>query len=357
MKKFAIFLPQFHEIEDNNKWWGKGYTEWTCVKNAKPLYGGHNQPKIPLNNNYYDLTDKNTVKWQTEIANEYGIDGFIYYHYYFTGKLIMEKPAENLLMWKDIPQKFFFCWANHTWVKGKGPDRKILIEQEYGDEKDWERHINYLMNFFKDERYEKKDNKPLLMIYNSNFKEKKSMIDFFETKCIEQGFKGIYIIETYTGSPQKKDVSSFVENTTDQTNMIYYREPNVATSVYYKRRPWLRLYHKFLREGNRKIFKNKVAKISGEKLYNIMKRYDISNTEDKLITRGLFFEWDNTPRHASRGYVISPPEYESFKEYIKLIKDDEYVFINAWNEWAEGMMLEPTESLKYKYLEWIKSVD
>ena len=357
MKKFAIFLPQFHEIEENNIWWGKGYTEWTCVKNAKPLFRGHIQPQIPLNNNYYDLTNKDTVEWQTKLANSYGIDGFIYYHYYFSGKMIMEKPAENLLLWKDIPQKFFFCWANHTWIKGKGKNRKVLIKQEYGNEKNWIEHIDYLMKFFLDERYEKKDNKPILMIYNSNFKEKKEMIELFDKKCIENGFAGIYIIETYTGVPYKKELSEFINNTSLQTNMIYYREPNVSTSVYYKYRPWVRLFHKFLREGDRKILKRKVAHIDGEKLYQIMKSYNINIQTEKQITRGLFFEWDNTSRHKYRGYVITPPQYKTYKEYIELIKNDEYVFINAWNEWAEGMMLEPTENLKFKYLEWIKCID
>ena len=112
MKKFAIFLPQFHEIEENNKWWGKGFTEWTNVRNAKPLYKGHEQPKQPLNGDYYNLLEKETVRKQTQLLNEYGLDGFVYYHYYFCGKKIMEKPAENLLKWKDIDQKFFFCWAN-----------------------------------------------------------------------------------------------------------------------------------------------------------------------------------------------------------------------------------------------------
>ena len=132
MKKFAFFLPQFHEIPENDKWWGKGFTEWTNVKNARSLFKGHVQPKHPLNDNYYNLLDKSTVEWQTKLMNQYGIDGFIYYHYYFTGKLLLEKPAENLLKWKDIPQNFFFCWANHTWNRSWEGKTDILLEQKYG---------------------------------------------------------------------------------------------------------------------------------------------------------------------------------------------------------------------------------
>ena len=108
MKKFAFYLPQFHEVEENDKWWGKGFTEWVNVKKAQPLYKGHVQPKVPENQNYYNLLDKSTVEWQTELMKNYNVDGLIYYHYYFTGKKLLEKPAENLLKWKEINQPFFW---------------------------------------------------------------------------------------------------------------------------------------------------------------------------------------------------------------------------------------------------------
>ncbi|MFQ6803814.1 MAG: glycoside hydrolase family 99-like domain-containing protein [Lachnospiraceae bacterium] len=108
MKKFAIYLPQFHEIPENDEWWGKGFTEWTNVKKAVPLYEGHIQPKVPYNNNYYCLDNPSVLQWQNEIASSHGIEGMIFYHYYFTGKLLLEKPAEILLKNKNIPMKFFF---------------------------------------------------------------------------------------------------------------------------------------------------------------------------------------------------------------------------------------------------------
>ena len=131
MRIFATFLPQFHSIPENDEWWGRGFTEWNNVRKMRPLFRGHKQPVHPLNNNYYDLLEKNTVIWQTELMNEYGIDGLMYYHYWFNGKMLLEKPAENLLRWKDIDQPFFFCWANHSWIKKS--ENQILIEMKYGN--------------------------------------------------------------------------------------------------------------------------------------------------------------------------------------------------------------------------------
>lgn len=354
MKIFAIYLPQFHEIEENNNWWGKGFTEWTHVKAAKPLFDGHDQPRIPKNNYYYNLMDKETVLWQTELAKKYGIEGFAYYHYYFSGKLIMEKPAENFLKWKDIDHKFFFCWANHTWVQGKGANRKILIEQTYGDIEDWEKHYAYLLQFFKDERYEKIDNKPLLMIYVNQFDKKKEMLSYFEKRCIEEGFNGIYIIETYTGRTDKRSKKQFTETLTEQSEMVYYREPNVSIMTYYHRHPLTRLLHKMMREKNIPYLSNKVAVIEGSDLYKLMLKMEYPSIKSRKVAHGIFFEWDNTPRHKRRGYIVKPPERKLFNSYLERIQSDEYVFINAWNEWAEGMMLEPSESLGSKYLNWLE---
>ena len=352
MKKFAIYLPQFHEIEENNLWWGEGFTEWTNVKSAKKLFDKHIQPQVPLAQNYYDLLDKKTVGWQTELANKYGVDGFIYYHYYFEGKLIMEKPAENLLKWKDINQRFFFCWANHTWLKGHGDNREVLIEQTYGDEQSWEQHFNYLLPFFKDDRYEKCNNKPMFMIYMAELPNKKAMLDYFDKKCKENGFDGIYVIETYMGDLSAKDINSFLKLMTEQSKLIYLREPNVGVRLYMNKNPLYRLKQKILKNLSLNFPGKWVATISGNKLFDLVTRYYDVVFENYKLSHGVYFAWDNTPRHGKRGYIITEPSENKFREYaIKL--QDEYVFINAWNEWAEGMMMEPTEYNKFKYLEWV----
>ncbi|MCR5609856.1 MAG: glycoside hydrolase family 99-like domain-containing protein [Lachnospiraceae bacterium] len=349
MKKYAIFLPQFHEIEENNEWWGKGFTEWVNVKRAKALYKNHCQPKHPLNNNYYNLMDKKVAEWQTSLLNEYKIDGMIYYHYYFNGKKLLEKPVENLLLWKDIKQPFFFCWANHSWVRSWNGTSEMLMEQSYGKKDDWETHFQYLLKFFKDERYEKVNNKPMFMLFRSNFEEKEELFKYFNVRCREEGFNGLYLIESYHG---EITIDQFNDELCSITSLIYYREPAVTQRLALANR---NITERVIGKGQSLLrkagFYKKPVIIDGNRLM----RWKINNEPmgDK-VGHGLWFEWDNTPRHKHRGYIITPYEKKYFQEYINLIKDEEFLFLNAWNEWAEGMMIEPTEENGYKYLEWIK---
>ncbi|MGO5292977.1 glycoside hydrolase family 99-like domain-containing protein [Porcincola sp. LCP21S3_C12] len=134
MKTIAFYLPQFHETPENNKWWGKGFTEWTNMKKAKPLFEGHYQPRVPLNKNYYDLSNPNTIRWQAELAKENGIYGFCLYHYWFNGKLLLQKPVELLRDNKDIDIHYCLCWANENWTNGWVSDKaNILIEHNFND--------------------------------------------------------------------------------------------------------------------------------------------------------------------------------------------------------------------------------
>lgn len=352
MKKYAFFLPQFHEIPENNEWWGKRFTEWTNVKKAVPLFKGHKQPKKPFDNEYYNLLDKDTVIKQTQLMHEYKVDGLIYYHYYFCGKKLLEKPAENLLHWKDINQNFFFCWANHSWKKTWDGSSALLQEQIYGNINDWNEHFNYLLPFFQDSRYEKKDNKPLFMIFNANFPEKKDIFEFFDSKCRDYGFNGIYLIESY-GGKYPEDYSMFRNNITSVTQKIFFREMNVSNKLYVKRLenlPYRTV--RFAKKGLCHLFNRPyVLQTPGNMLYKAI--INIEPYEDNII-HGLFFEWDNTPRHGYRGHVISPPSKKMFFRAMNKMKNYDYVFFNAWNEWCEGMILEPTKENGYKYLEWIK---
>lgn len=347
IKKYAFFLPQFHEIEENNKWWGKGFTEWVNVKKANPLFKNHNQPKVPLDG-YYNLLDKKTVINQTNLMNKNQIDGLIYYHYYFKGKKLLEKPAENLLKWKDINQKFFFCWANHSWIKSWNGTKDLLIEQVYGNQGDWEEHFQYLLQFFCDERYVKENNKPLLMIFKSDFIEKNEMFKYFEKRCKESGFNGICLIETYSAINGTKSFDSFRKNISSVTSYVFFREPTYGLSVYSN--SIKNIPYRFVSKFKRLFGMRTIRKYSGN---NIYKSSINTIVKGDNILHGLFFEWDNTPRHGERGYVIKPVNNKYFRKYMSLISDEPYVFINAWNEWAEGMILEGTVDSKYKYLEWI----
>lgn len=353
MRCFALFLPQFHEIPENNIWWGKGFTEWTKIRQAKSFYKGHEQPQKPLNENYYNLLEKKTVEWQTDLMQKHKIDGFIYYHYYFCGKKLLEKPAENLLKWKDIQQPFFFCWANHTWYRSWNNSKKVLMEQTYGTKEDWKQHFDYLLPFFKDIRYEKKNNRPVFMIFKSEFAEKQEIFDYYDEQCKENGFDGIYLIETYFEINSESSLNTFEKGLCRQTELIYLREPNVVLNLYHKKPVYL--LENIIRKVKKILADNGVnmgiLPYNGNQIYDVMIHSVIKNQK---LAHGIFFEWDNTPRHSLRGYIITPPDKEKFFEYMNLIKDDEYIFINAWNEWAEGMVLEPTEHNGYKYLDWIK---
>lgn len=343
MRIFSFYLPQYHEIPENNEWWGKGFTEWTNVKKAKPLFKGHMQPIHPLNHNYYNLMEKDTVEWQTQIMKDYGLTGMIYYHYYFCGRKLLEKPAENLLRWKDIEQPFFFCWANHSWKKTWNGSSQLLVEQTYGNEKDWEDHFQYLLPFFQDSRYEKINNKPVFMFFVSDFSFREKIISYFDKRCKDYGFKGIFIVNAVINP---KDVKKINDSNIDE--VWHLREPSVSISIYNASLKYIpyRIACKM-----RKIISSKyVYKYNGDTLLKGRTDFVCSY---KYIP-GAFWGWDNTPRHGSRGYIITSPSKENFMKYMDSIKDSEYVFINAWNEWCEGMILEPTEENGYKFLEWIK---
>ncbi|MCD7820315.1 MAG: glycoside hydrolase family 99-like domain-containing protein, partial [Lachnospiraceae bacterium] len=167
VKIIPFYLPQFHTIPENDKWWGKGFTEWTNVRKAVPLFEGHQQPKLPLGDHFYNLLDDETKIWQAELAKQYGIFGFCYYHYWFkNGKRLLEKPAEQMLKNKDIDLPFCFCWANENWSRNwDGGNHEIIMAQEYGGKREWEMHFQYLLPFFRDKRYITMNGKPLFIIY------------------------------------------------------------------------------------------------------------------------------------------------------------------------------------------------
>lgn len=182
MKLISFYLPQFHEIPENNDAWGNGFTEWTNVKKAQSLYLGHYQPRIPLHNNYYNLLNVHTMEWQDRLARKVGIYGFCFYHYWFNGRLVLEKPVENWLKDKKIKTNFCFAWANEPWTKtwhGAGGNKEILIPQTYGGQEEWKAHYNYFRKFFMDIRYIKVQNRPMLLIYKlKNISNFNKMISF-----------------------------------------------------------------------------------------------------------------------------------------------------------------------------------
>lgn len=345
-KIIAFYLPQFHEIPENDEWWGKGFTEWTNTKKAKPLFKGHSQPKTPLNDNYYSLAECDTLEWQAEQAKQYGVHGFCYYHYWFKGKKLLEKPLEMLLEHKEIDMPFCISWANETWSRTwSGKESEILIQQTYGGQEDWEQHLQYLLPFFKDRRYITKDGHPILILYKAGKIEKcEAMIQYWNRRMKELNMPQLYYIETLSGAQKDKECSEtdaaleFEPMYTIRNKMLWYR---------YKREIIGRLH--LWRMG---IY----IKLQYDKIcQNIVNRQT-----DNYV--GLFPGWDNTARKNKRAMIIVGNNSEKFEKYLRkqyqksAQKGKQFIFINAWNEWAEGAYLEPDMKNGYEYLEAVKRV-
>lgn len=348
MKIIAMHLPQYHAIPENDVWWGKGFTDWDNVKKAEPLYKGHKQPIVPLNENYYDMTDIDTLINQAELANRYGVYGFCYYHYWFNKKLLLEKPCEILLKHPTIKQKYCMCWANETWARTwDGKDKDILIQQEFGGEEDWKAHIEYLIPFFEDDRYIKINNRPVMFFYSCIRIEKfNEMLAYWNNVLEKRKLKNIYVVEF---------VNSFNNGKAKiNSDVLVEFEPHCASRYGVSNLVKLK-----------RILCKKIG-LTDFLSYDYIWKKIINNKEKysgKKLWRGAFVSFDNTPRKGRRGMVLRGSSPEKFGKYLKqLIEDnkrnyvDDVVVINAWNEWAEGAVLEPTEQYQYKYLEQIKKV-
>lgn len=370
MKVIPVYLPQFHTIPENDEWWGKGFTEWVNVKGAKPLFEGHNQPRVPLNDNYYDLSDVETLKWQCKLAKDHGIYGFCMYHYWFNGHLLLEKPMEMLLAHPEIDIKYCISWANHDWTDGwKASDRapKVLIAHDFDDEQDWVNHFNYMLPFFKDPRYMSENNKPLMVIYIPNLIRKlDKMLDIWTKMAREAGFDGLtYIYQSasssFDNSWNKSKFDYGVEMNPGYVGMYFNKERNMG--VFPKLMKYSREIKRILHIRRSLLPQRKVKEV-GKADYDytwqqILKLRPLSKSP-KMIPCA-FTDWDNTPRHKERGYAYQGVTTDKFKHYFKQLVDNtrkyydtDMIFVFAWNEWAEGGYLEPDEKYGYGFLEAIK---
>lgn len=346
-KILAIHLPAYHEISENDKWWGKGFTEWNNVRSGVPFFTNHYQPKVPYHHYYYDLSRIDDLRHQFELANNYKIYGFIFYHYWFDkNRLLFEKPAEMLLN-SNIQGHFCFCWANETWkTTWHGMNPQTLIEQNYGKEDEWKAHLDYLIPFFKDERYIKRDNKPVFFIYNASaIPDFDNRIKYFNEQLKDYGFSGIYIVE-YISSKNRRlfglNASAVTEFEPLYTTFFDISKANLCN----------------------RFFRKKLGKIDYqeyEKLwkYNLKRKRTYSGLP---IFRSCFVDWDNSARKGKDSMIVRGANPAVFGNYLnKLMEstrkdlDNEYIVINAWNEWSEGAYLEPDMLNGFGYLEACKA--
>lgn len=364
MKTIALYLPQFHRIPENDEWWGEGFTEWTNVRQAKPMYEGHYQPRIPYNHNYYNLLDVDTIRWQAKIAKEYGVYGFCIYHYWFDGHLLLEKPLELLRDNEDIDINYCICWANEDWTNSwVSESNRTLIAQRYGDKEQWQEHFEYLQSFFDDRRYIQEDGKPLVIIYRPELIGKlNQMLDYWDDLARQHGYNGLtYAYQhVYFALQADKDDSRFKYAIDSQpaytmlkmnsTGILSHLKRGVKSQLE-KRLHWKPVLHSRAHEAGPKVYS--YDEIWEEALQK-------PPASEKSLPCG-FTGWDNTPRKRKLGYVFDGGTPEKFKIYIKRLIERavdvykaDYLFLFAWNEWAEGGYLEPDERFKFGYLEALK---
>lgn len=338
------------------------------MRKAKLLFPGHKQPKVPLNNNYYNLLDDNqhTAEWQSRIALENGVYGFCYYHYWFKdGKKLLEKPAERMLENKNIKIPFCFCWANENWTRRwDGGNNEIIAEQDYGNEIDWERHFQYLLPFFKDDRYILMNNEPVLLIYKANeIPCVNDMVRYFKKRCRDEGFSGCSIIYQF---PWFLGEKKFYKKQHDLSKYVY--DYLIAFEPQYSilsRTPDMRtLSGTLCRIANKAKSVYREIRHKAEVVDYDMEWEQILNRPltDKHMFAGAFTDWDNTPRRTC-GLAYKGASPEKFERYLgqlaEKVQESELhnvIFLTAWNEWGEGSYLEPDEDNGYGYLEAVRRV-
>ncbi|ASW75056.1 glycosyl hydrolase [Chryseobacterium piperi] len=383
LRPIAIHLPQFHPFPENDNWWGKGFTEWTNVTKARPLYEGHYQPHLPTDLGFYDLRLADCRLEQEKLAKEYGFYGFCYYHYWFNGKLLMERPIEEKLknLEEDFP--FMLCWANENWTRvWDGGEKNVLMEQDYNME-DHIAHIRYLIPFFKDKRYIKIDGKAAFAVYRTtkipNFDKvaeiwreeaRKHDVELYITRFESFGERGEkYMSENIDASIEFQPHSG-VKILSDSRRQEYLiKKQNYKTL---RNEISLATIKQSYDHWSKKLkFKKTVGqeKPSGDIIeYSDFIETDITyDKADKInykFYRCACPGFDNTARRSKDYLILKDSTPELFKHWIKeklklfkpYSKEENLFFINAWNEWAEGNYLEPSRKWGRAYLEVIKDI-
>lgn len=343
VRLIAFYLPQFHPIPENDEWWGKGFTEWTNVTKAEPLFEGHYQPHLPADMGFYDLRVPEVMQEQARLAKAHGIDGFCYHYYWFSGKRLLERPLDDMLKNQAVDMPFCLCWANENWTRRwDGDNKKILIAQKYRPEDD-AGFINDLLPFLKDSRYIRLDGAPLLIVYApQRLPDARRMTDAWRKHCRDLGVGEIHLCAALIfGNKSKPDGFD---------SAVDFPPHNISAS---SRNASMRFNEEYKFSFCGSVFEyGEIAKLFLNQSY-----------KDQSHFRTVFPSWDNTARTGERANVVidsSPENYEvwlsqSMEKAAEELPDGKgLVFINAWNEWAEGCHLEPDRRHGRAYLEATK---
>lgn len=352
----AFYLPQYHPVKENNEWFGEGFTEWTNVVKAKPLFHGHDQPRIPRDLGFYDLRLPEVRFKQAQLAHEAGIDAFCYYHYWFgNGKVILEKPLQEILRIGEPNFPFCLCWANHSWYKKNwNPDVKkieqsLLLEQTYPGQDDIIQHFQYLLPAFKDNRYLKVDERLLFVIYNISelpffhlFKKK------WNEMAKENGLPEFYFLSYTT---KVEELNKEIMKDTDGTIL------SLHSNVIYKQN--FSIFNRC-----KKAIKDKLSHLFGiptlvYEYKDAMNYFLVPECKLDNVIPVIVPNWDYTPRRGAGGLILKNATPELFAKHVEEVLDivrekpkcRQLIFIKSWNEWGEGNYMEPDLTYGRGYIE------
>lgn len=346
----ALYLPQFHPIPENDVWYGKGFTDWRNVAAARPLYPGHYQPHIPADLGFYDLRLKDTVRDQVKLARAYGVDGFLYWHYWFgNGRQLLESPFHDVVKDKSLDIGFAAAWGNASWDKkqwGEKGQNKRLIEQQYLGEEDYKAHFYSLLEAFRDQRYIRIDDKPIFVIYQPmDSDEIPKLINVWRMLAQKEGIGDIYFIgHVFYGREREKLFSLGFDAVYDDNMLnIHHRKPEVVKAFWAVLRNYFHIPTVF---DYKKAIK-----------YMILEADFEENVFPTIVPN-----WDHTPRTGAKNIMFKNCDPRCFQQLtenaIHAIRnkqeDHQIVFIKSWNEWAEGNHMEPDLRYGRGYLEALK---
>lgn len=357
----AFYLPQFHPIPENDAVWGKGFTEWTNVAKAKPLFKGHVQPHIPADLGFYDLRLPIVREQQAEMAREAGVEGFMYWHYWFgNGRMLLEKPFEEVLRSGKPDYPFCLGWANHSWTTktwhgANGLNLRIgteyIAKMTYPGKEDYKAHFEYCLPAFKDSRYITVDGKPLFYIWAPNeHPEMKLFIDYWQELANQNGLKGIHFVANVNSNEGNYKKYTDMGFDAVNYNTLSSAEAKAAGSVYIRKLKTLFSWY---------IPGLKLNKYDYSKVVDNMKSdYDTDEYCYPTILPG----YDRTPRAGRAAIILSNPNPKAFKRHVHNTietvknKQDEHkvIFLKSWNEWAEGNYMEPDIQFGHAFLDALR---
>ncbi|GAB0149023.1 MULTISPECIES: glycoside hydrolase family 99-like domain-containing protein [unclassified Marichromatium] len=346
-RMIAFHLPQFHPTPENDAWWGKGFTEWTNVARAARLYPGHYQPHVPADLGFYDLRLPEARQAQADLARAHGIEGFCYYHYWFGGRRILERPVEAILASGEPDFPFCLCWANHSWNTAWQGTDSTLIEQVYPGWDDHGAHFDWLLRAFTDPRYLKVDGKPIFVIYKPDLiPDVAAVIAFWRQRAERAGLPGLHLIGVSHRSERWDPRERGLDASTMQ--VLPQRDGRIP-------RRYLGLKLRLALRGNR----HQLTIWDYEEMRPSLLRSRPAPWRDYPL---VLPNWDNTPRSGMRGLVLHGATPERFRPHLREAiarvaehpPEERIVFLKAWNEWAEGNHVEPDQRFGTGWLEVIR---